>query len=97
MRIGDQDVAVAIDRQPRGPTELVNRRGPAAKVFALQVVDLNSRGHIDDVDLVVAVDCDGAGLLESPRGQSAAAPHGYQFASAVVAMIAPGQRAYGEQ
>ena len=65
VRIADEQVAVAVDAEAAGPAVAVVGRGPGrAEVMAVAVEDLDAGGEIDDVEAVLAVDGDGAGLDE---------------------------------
>ena len=74
VRVGDEQVAVAVDAEARGPALFVDRRLPVAEVIAVGVEDLDAGGHIDDVELVLGVDGDRAGFLKAAVGKAAAAP-----------------------
>ena len=56
MRVGHQNVAVAADRQAGRLAVVVGGRLPLAKELAGRGEDLDAGGHIDDVEVVVAVD-----------------------------------------
>ena len=54
MRVGDDEVAVVVDAEAAGPALAVVGRGPGqAEVLAVEVVDLDAGGEIDDVEAVV--------------------------------------------
>ena len=74
MRVGDEQIALAIDIHAGGPTSRMVGRIPGAEEISVRVEHLDPGGHVDDVQIIVPVDGDRAGLLKSPIGNSTAPP-----------------------
>ena len=61
MRIADDEIVVDVHAQAAGPAIAIIGRGPGgAEIVAVAVVNLDARGEIDDVKVVLPVDGDGA-------------------------------------
>ena len=80
MRIGDDQVAIAIDRHAGGPPVLVIWRLPGAEEIAVAIEHLNSRGHVDNVKTILFVDGHRPWLLKPAIGNAKAAPNAFQRA-----------------
>jgi hypothetical protein len=74
MRVGDEEPAVFGHRQACRSAVDAHRRTPAAEILAVGVVDLDAAGHVDQVELVLGVDGDGAGFFELARSEALLAP-----------------------
>src|SRR4249920_3252494 len=80
MRIGDDQVALAIDRHAGGPAVLVIWRLPGTDEIAVAIEHLNSGGHIDNVKTILFVDGHRPWLLKPAVGNAQAAPNAFQRA-----------------
>ncbi len=82
MRVGDHQVAVAIEAQAGRLAVGVVGRGPLAEEGAVGLEDLDAGGLVDDEELFVAVDGDGAGRFEAAVRDARPAPDGLDAADA---------------
>ena len=92
MGVGHQDVAVAADRQARRLAGLVVGVCHFAQEMAVGGEDLDAGGHVDDIEVIVAVDGHGAGLLQPAVVDPPPPPHRLEPPYAVPVVIAPGQQ-----
>ena len=80
MRVGDEQIAVAIEIQSRRAAVIVSRRLPLVEIIAVGVEHLNAGRHIDDVKAVARIDGDRPRLAEAAFRDSGASPDFFQFA-----------------
>ena len=92
MRVGHQEVAVAIEAQAGRLAVGVVGRGPTAEERAVGREDLDAGGLVDDVELVVAVDGDRPGRLEAAVGDARPSPDRLDAADARFIVDAAGKR-----
>ena len=75
MRVTDEQVAVAVDAEPAGPALAIIGCGPGrAEIHSVAIVDLDAGGEVHDVEMVRAVDGDGAGADQVAVLHAFAAP-----------------------
>ena len=92
MRVGDHEVAVAIEAQAGRLAVGVVGRGPTAEERAVGLEDLDAGGLVDDIEQAVAVDGDRPGRLEAAVGNARPSPRRLDSADTGFILDAAGKK-----
>jgi hypothetical protein len=82
VRVGDHDIAVAVDKEAGRFAVGMVGGGPTAEERAVVLEDLYTGGLVDDVEVLIAVDGDGPRRLKAAVGDAESAPDGFDRADA---------------
>ena len=95
MRVGDQNVAVRPIDMPVGLPMAWSGVCQLRKEVAVGVEDLDAGGHVDDVELIFAVDGHRPRLLQAAVGDAAAPPDRFQSPGGSPVAVAALHRSQG--